>query len=228
MKTSPRIVITTPDLRESSNFADWMDAEGFTPIRKILPAAAASEVQSRACDLLIADITVAVRDKLFEALRTSPHNRRTPIVLVGGGDEDERARADMWHAFYVERPVDGASLVCAASMAMLEGRPVRRFPRKSIDRFQAVVNDVPAYIVDVSKEGLRLEIPRDRKASPPLPHFKVRIPMVGLALTVQRVWASSRDSGAFACGGALAQNRPKATQGWQAFVDAVPTVGGSI
>lgn len=226
MATSPRVVILSPDLKESSDFAEWLRAEGFDPVRKFLPEAAVNDLQDRACDLLIADMTLAVRDRVFESLRRSRRNQRTPAVLVGGKDAQAQDRASSWRAYYLERPVEQAQLVCTASMAIIEGRPVRRSPRKSIGRFEAVVNGTPAHIVDVSKEGLRLELPRGRKSSPPPPYFAVRIPMVGVALKVQRVWASTRGGDRFACGGTLAQNTAKAEQGWQGFVEAVPTVGG--
>jgi len=221
---SPRIVIATSDLRESGAFTDWLHTEGFAPVRKILPEAAASDLQARACDLLITDMKLAAKDGLVETLRKSPRNRRTPAVLIGAGP-DAQARADAWGIYYLERPVERASLVATASMAIMEGRPIRRSPRKTIGRFEAVINDSPAYIVDVSREGLRLEIPRDRNSSPPPPVFAVRIPMVGVALKAQRVWASTQTGDLFACGATLACNDRKAEQGWRAFIDAVPTMG---
>jgi hypothetical protein len=71
-------------------------------------------------------------------------------------------------------------------------------------------------------------MPRQRLSVPP-PYFNVRLPLMGLAVTVQRMWArSSPGQGPTPimwCGGALSANRPGAEQGWRAFVDMIPTLG---
>jgi len=221
MATSARILIACSKPAESETFAEWLRAAGFTTVRVVQPAEAADDLRRRGCDLLIADVKLAVRDKLVASLRTSAQNRQAALVLVGDADPQDQARAHAWRAYYVERPIDQAWLVCAASMAVAEGRPLQRSPRKPIGRFEAVVNGAPAYIVDVSREGLKLEIPRDGRSSLP-PVFGVRIPLVGVGLVVKRVWARPRSHDMLVCGGTLAPNQPAAEQGWQAFVDAVP------
>jgi hypothetical protein len=67
---------------------------------------------------------------------------------------------------------------------------------------------------------------RDKRLALP-PYFTVRVPLVGVAVTVQRMWtqSSSRPDSAIWYGGALAQNRSNITQAWRAFVDNVPVVG---
>ena len=90
------------------------------------------------------------------------------------------------------------------------------------------MNSVPSRIVDVSNEGLRLELPREKVSAPP-PYFSVRVPLMGIAVTVQRVWVKSAPGQermpVLWCGAALSGNRPAVEQGWRAFVEMIPTVG---
>src|SRR5436189_5707901 len=113
-------------------------------------------------------------------------------------------------------------------MAIIDGRPIRRSIRKLVNRFAATVNGVPARIIDISNEGVRLEILRERCAVPP-PYFTVRVPLIGVGVTVQRMWARPWRSGGKEdvtwCGGALAANPARAEGGWRSFVDTLPVAG---
>jgi hypothetical protein len=114
-------------------------------------------------------------------------------------------------------------LMCFVSMAILDTRPVRCSIRKTVSSFEAIAHGVPSRIIDVSVEGLRLEVPRDRRSAFP-PYFAVRVPLVGVGITVQRMWtqaAAQRDATIW-YGGALIGNRANVTQAWKAFVDAIP------
>ena len=107
-------------------------------------------------------------------------------------------------------------------MAIAEGRPPRRSVRKCISPFEALVEGAQAYIIDISNEGLRLALPRGRCAPPP--HFTFRIPLIGAALTVRRVWMSAAPaeySEAAWCGVELYQPNPRAAQSWRTFVSTV-------
>jgi hypothetical protein len=172
--------------------------------------------------MLIADARVATGHGLLGASRG--RNPLTPAIVIGSGAAAE-FRDGL--AMYLNRPVDRATFVCTMAMAMMDDRPSRRSTRKIVNRFEAIVNGVSSHIIDVSTEGLRVEVPRHRLAIPP-PYFNVRLPMVGVAVTVQRIWARSPVQGAtpiILCGGELSSNRPGAEQGWRAFVDMIPTVG---
>jgi hypothetical protein len=116
-------------------------------------------------------------------------------------------------------------LMCFVAMAILDTRPVRRSIRKIVNRFDAVADGAPAYIVDVSHEGLRLEMARDRR-SPLPPYFTIRVPIVGVAMVVQRMWtqSSSRPDATIWYGGALSQDRVSVQQAWRTFVDNIPVV----
>jgi hypothetical protein len=189
--TRPRVIVSLPDSTEAAAVADWLLADGYEPVKRSTPQAAADELRDRRATLLIVDAA---------------------------------------HTVYLTRPLDRATLGCFVSMAILDGRPVRKSVRKSVNRFDAVVNGVPSHIVDVSAEGLRLEMANDRRAALP-PYFTVRVPLAGVAVTVQRMWTHAslrRGSGMeIWYGGALSQNRVTINEAWRRFVDSVPVVGAA-
>jgi hypothetical protein len=224
MPTRPRVIVALPDLVECATVAEWLAADGFEPVRRPNPTSAVEEMRVRAFDLLVADSAMAMRDELLAANRG--RNPLTPSVVIGDATmADSRAGATMC----LERPVERAVFVCTVTMAIMEGRPTRRSPRKLAHLFEAIADGVPCHIVDVSTEGLRLEIPRHRLSVPP-PYFNVCLPLMGLAVTVQRRWAfASTGKGPLpvtCCGGVLTANRPGVEQRWRVFVEMIPTVRG--
>ena len=106
---------------------------------------------------------------------------------------------------YLGRPIDRETMLCTISMALIDERPVRRSPRKAVDRFEVLVDGVRSHVIDVSPEGLRLEVPANRRLSLP-PFFSVRVSIVGLPLMVQRMWGIRRSVTASWYGAALARN----------------------
>jgi len=183
--------------------------------------AAADEIQARPFDVLIADAVFAFGHGLHVASRV--RRPLTPTVVIGeAADQSESISRQV---IFLARPVERTLMVCTICLVIADGRPVRCSPRKPVHRFEALVNGVPSHIIDVSNEGLRLEVPRDLRSVPP-PYFMVRVPLIGVAVTVQRVWARTSDEGtAVTCGGALSQNQTKAGRDWLAFVDTLPKAG---
>jgi hypothetical protein len=218
----PRVIVALPDSLEGATVAEWLTANSFEPVYRTNPAAAAAEMQ-RPFELLIADANWAVGTAMQSAART--RNQLVPTILIGEATE-RRATAVNAQTMYMTRPIEKAVLACFVSMALIDDRPVRRSPRKTVQRFEALVNGVPSGVVDVSAEGLRLEVPRDRSAVLP-PYFAVRIPIVNLALIARRRWmmSSSKNAAMLWCGAALSHNRPGSEERWRAFVDSVPMIG---
>ena len=219
MSGRPVVVVASPDRIEIALLCDWLRADGLEPRSAPSLQAARHEVQSRPYDVLIADAAFAFEGDLQTVARN--HNARAPLVVVGG-DAAARTRAERHGIFHLGRPVDQALLLCHVAMAIAEGRPPRRSPRKCIPPFEAIVEGTQAYIIDVSNEGLRLTLPRGRSAPPP--HFAFRIPLIGVALSVRRVWmnaAPDEYSGAAWCGVELYQANQRAEQSWRTFVSTV-------
>lgn len=226
MADRPRIIVALPDSTEGAAVADWLSTDGFEPVRRPTPRAAVDEVQTRAFDLVIADAALALSSGLHAMARA--RNPLPPTILIGDVTGGTQGRGASGQTICLTRPIDRATLTCFVSMAILDRRPLRRSVRKPVNRFDAFVNGVPSHIIDVSAEGLRLELPRDTRAALP-PHFTVRVPLVGIAITAQRMWVRSAPGRASTMwyGGALSQNRPGVEQAWRAFVDTIPVIGES-
>lgn len=169
---------------------------------------------------MVADESLAARVGLPALVLA--RNRTALTILFGDGEA--KGKAVTGHIAYLARPIDRVTLICFVSMAIHDRGPARRSARKPVNRFDAFVNGVPSHIVDVSTEGVRVEVPRDHRGLGQ-PHFTVQVPLVGVTITARRMWSSASSKRMVAYGGALTQNRPSVQQGWQAFIDLVPVMG---
>jgi hypothetical protein len=226
VSTRPRVIVSLPDSTEAAAVADWLLADGYEPVKRSTPQAAADELRDRRATLLIVDAAFA----FGRGIHPQGASKQAHVVVIGDRGAGSKGGSISGHTVYLTRPLDRATLGCFVSMAILDGRPVRKSVRKSVNRFDAVVNGVPSHIVDVSAEGLRLEMANDRRAALP-PYFTVRVPLAGVAVTVQRMWTHAslrRGSGMeIWYGGALSQNRVTINEAWRRFVDSVPVVGAA-
>jgi hypothetical protein len=226
MAHRPRIIVALPDATESDTVAEWLTANRFEPVQRPDPSGAAGEMHRRAFDLLVADDTFAIRDDLFTLSRQ--RNPLTPVVVIGNGADTELPFAVSRHVMHVPRPVERPIVLCTVSLAILEGRPNRRSERRTANRLEAIVNGVPSHIIDVSHHGVQLQIPGTALSALP-PHFSVRVPLMGVSIAVQRVWARATTNLAapgIACGAVLAANRAATEQQWRGFVDTLPDGAG--
>jgi DNA-binding response OmpR family regulator len=221
-----RIVIALPDPHEAAMVADWLLMDGYDPVPRWTTSSAADEMRARPFDLLIADSNFVYRDRLFTKGRA--RNARTPTVVIGNADTVPPTEVAGAQTMVLTRPIERAILVCYISMALLDGRPMRRSPRKAVLRLDAFVAGLPTRIIDVSHEGVRLEVPDKRRLTLPA-LFQMRVLHADVAVTVQTIWtrpSPGRDTMTW-LGGALSLNRPAAAQAWRSFVDSVPLVGES-
>lgn len=230
MASRPRIVIASPHVAETTVLADWIASDGFEPVTLNSLSRVTEHLKDRPFDLFMADYAFAFRSaQLIPVVRA--RNAKTPIVIIGDHDPAAESQTVARGAMYVARPLDRTEVGCTVSMAIMETRPMRRSIRKAVNRLEAIVEGIPSHIVDISREGLRLEIPRSRKAAPPPPHFTVRVPMLGVALTVRRMWTCSvprLSNEAAWYGGELAGNTRSVEQAWRVLVDTIPSAGSAL
>ena len=223
MADRPKAIVSLSNSTEGTAIADWLRSDGFEPVLRTTAQAAAAEMLLP-FTLLIADVS---HRRLL--MQTRGRNPLIPTILIGNAATASQGDALGAQTMYLSRPINRAIFACFVAMAMLDSRPVRRSIRKAVNRFEAVVNGVPSHIVDISAEGLRLEMSRDGRSALP-PYFTVRVPLVGVAVSVQRMWtqsASSRRESSIWYGGALSQNRTSINQAWRAFVDTVPAANSA-
>jgi CheY-like chemotaxis protein len=221
-----RIVIASAHPGESEVLADWLASDGFEPVPASSLGAARCQLEAQSCDLLISDVKLAFLDGLHEIGRGRMRNPHTPIVVIGDDDSNARRQAERRQAMFLQRPVDRTELLCYVAMAAGEARPSRRSPRKPVGRIESFVDGAPSSLIDVSNEGLRIEVARDQRVSPP--YFSVKVPIVGVSLMVHRVWTNgtvgSAGKSLTLYGGALAQNEAKILLAWRRFVDSLPNM----
>ncbi len=202
----------------------WLEAEGFDAVPRSTPKSACDAVVLQPFDLLIADagfvLTGGVRG--FGLARF----RETPVIVLGDAVGARSCAPLGSQIMFLERPIDRAVFICTVTMALMDARAERKSPRRSVKPFEATVNGVPSLIIDVSTEGVRLELPRDRRMV--TPQFVMRVPLIGVGVAVQRRWVrtprADEPGEVMWCGGELAQNTALAEQGWRRFIDTLLSV----
>ena len=133
-----------------------------------------------------------------------------------------QAEADRVQASYLTAPVNEHLLLDILKRGEAEYRPTRRSPRKRVPMLDALVDDVQARVLDVSYEGLRLQVQQEQPDSIP-PFFQLRIPLFNLTCRVQRVWtADPPDKTGLCCGATIVGVDPAGAVAWRALVDSVP------
>jgi hypothetical protein len=221
MTPHPRVIVASPDPIECGVVCEWLREEHLEPIRRSDPRTAHQEIQTRPFDLLIADELFVFRHQLHQLFRARRPNM--PTVVIGDGAAADECESRSRQIMYLTRPLDRGLFVCTVSLAMADGRPVRCSIRKPVQRVNAIVNGVSSHIIDVSNEGLRLEIPRERGSVPP-PYFNVLVPLIGVAVTFQRMWmrpTTAERANAWWCGGALVRNQARSEQAWRSVVETL-------
>ena len=202
---------------------DWLDAGGYHALPIPLPTVPPRDLEALNFEMLIIDSDLMTVGSLIHVARYRPTPR--PVMVIGDEDVEAEVEAERRGATYFVRPIQRGALLLAVTLALAEGRPMRRSMRKPIAPMPASVDGVQTRIIDVSYEGVRLELAaKDRAALPPV--FTLRVPMCDVSVHVHRVWtgigSTTRTAGTLWCGGALAQNQERAVVGWRTMVDQAP------
>jgi hypothetical protein len=217
MSYRPRVAVLCSSPVESKALAEWLTEEGFEPTRLSSHTRGTEELSQCALDLLVVDAALAVAGVNAVRLRRP----QLPIVVLGAPDAAAESHAKTRGAVYLTRPVDRALFACTIAMAIAETLSMRRSVRTPT-RLGVVVHGVPSQIIDVSKEGMRIEMPRRLAVPPPL--FDVVVPMLGVKVNVRRLWTASAQqsgNGPVWYGGELSDNSRRAEMAWLALIDAL-------
>jgi hypothetical protein len=220
MSLRPRIALALPVVAECHLVEQRLSEDGYEPFRLPPHASLIEPLQTRAYDLLVVDLGLAMSAINIVRARSG----QVPIIVIGPPGAGAEAQVLARGGVYVARPLDLALFACTVSMAIMDSRPVRRSPRKRA-QLGAVVQGIASQIVDVSKEGLRVQIPRTGRVGPPPPVFDVAVPMLGVAVNVRRLWtAASPQSGGVVTwyGGELSHNSLRVQRAWTTLVEALP------
>ena len=219
MPASIRIAVVSADAQQRSELEAWLAGDGRDVLALDGFHAARRALDVCAADLVVADVRLAEYNGLHVAMRARWSGTGTPAIVIGDPDPVLQADAACQGTTYLTRPLQREVLLAAVRSAIDAHRPTRRSPRKRVDRVAALVNGQDASLVELSYEGLRVEIPRPAMVPT---FFTITVPGFQVACRAQRVWeAADPGSDALWCGAELATHDPEATSAWRQFVDAV-------
>jgi hypothetical protein len=202
---------------------EWLDAAGYEPRPMLDLDSLARDLESRPIEVLIADAMLTRPVDLPLVIKTLTTNR--PLILVG--NSGTAPQGIIRDATWLDRPVSIDDLKMAVALALAEGRPARRSRRKSVTYLHSTVDGVAAHIVDVSYEGVRLQL-NGAQPSALAPYFTMRVPGFGVASVVKRVWVAQPGAGAVMCGGIIERILSNSKGNWKDLVDTAPSSGESV
>ena len=219
---SVKIGVACPIPGERAAFLEWLTLAGYEPVPMLNIDTVGRDLATRPLEALIADVSLVSAADLPRVVKTLGANR--PLVLVG---EPEAAIEEVPRdATWIDRPVTRDTFLLSVALALAEGRPARRSPRKMVPRLMSSIDGVSSKIVDVSIEGVRLEITGASPSALP-PYFTLRVPSFGVAAKVKRVWVAMPGQGSMWCGGIVERQADKNAVAWNKFVANAPG-GGQI
>ena len=220
MSERARIGAASPAVGERASLIDWLEAAHCEPVPMFGLASLPAALEGPSIEALVADSSLVSPATLPDVLRMLGPNR--PLILIGS--PEAAAAGGMRHVRWLERPVTAETLMLAVALALGEGRPARRSPRKHIRPISASVDGVTSRVLDVSIDGVRVELSGARALALP-PQFTLRIDEFGVACTVKRVWVRQPAGKGLICGGRVVSAAPRAASAWRQLVDTTPVFG---
>ena len=155
MSTSPRVGIACPRPGERAAVSDWLRSVTIEPVVLVDACFVNTQVEGRPLDCVVADASLLTPHFLMALRRGDPG--KAIIALGDAGDPNQEALTRKDVAFHA-RPIAEKDLLLAVSLGVAEGHPFRRSPRRIVPRLATTIEGEPAVLIDVSNEGLRLEL----------------------------------------------------------------------
>jgi hypothetical protein len=215
--------VATRSPAERATLSKWLNSGGFEAVAIRDVGAPVRDLEALNFEMLLIDVELMPIGALMRVARYRATPR--PVIAIGEADAEAEIDAGRRGATYLVRPIERSSLLFAVTLALAEGRPMRRHPRKRVPPFQGLVDGVPSRVLDVSHEGVRLEVAEQHRSSLP-PYFTLRVPLFNVAVTVQRVWVTSGSASQIYVGGALTHTRHRSAHSWRSLVDMTPGIDG--
>ena len=220
---SVKIGVACPIPGERAAFIEWLTEAGYEPVPMISIDGLGRDLSTRPIEALIADVSLVPKAELPRVVKALGPNR--PLILVG---EPKKKIEDVPRdATWIDRPVTRDNFLLSIALGLAEGRPSRRSPRKLVPKLMSSVDGVSSKIVDISMEGVRLEISGGSPSTLP-PVFTLKVPGFGVAARVKRVWVAMPAQGSVWCGGILERQNDKSAAAWTTFIANSPAMGQQI
>jgi len=173
-------------------------------------------------DLLVTAIRLGAYNGLQLVLRTRIECGDLPVIITGA-PADFTTDIDRYGGHFVAAPA-GAQLLSKVE-ELLAGRTPRdpdskrRWPRKRAE-LPATVHDAAATVIELSYEGLRLEVEKPAVAGRGA--LDIRLPTLGLAVKATPRWSKPLDDGdSWWCGAEIALLDVDDARSWRRIVDGL-------
>jgi hypothetical protein len=207
---------------ERAVFIEWLRAAGYTPVPMRNLVSLARDLERMPIEALVVDADVAAQVGLAALLKILSSNR--PLLVIGrlDGCPPELRRRASW----LDRPISADALTMGVALALAEGRPTRRSPRKPVLYLPATIDGVVSQLIDVSDEGVRLQLNSATPSTLP-PYFTLRVEAFGVATVVQRAWVARPAERTMVCGGKIQRHLPR-SQTWTHLVAMAPSAASTV
>jgi len=224
MTPSPTILVVEDNEATRSSLVELLTKAGHTVQSAATFAEASRALKAAPPSLLITDVRLGEYNGL-QLLATSL--RPIPAIVVTGFDDPViRAEAHRLGADFVVKPLSGKDFLTlvarklAAVSGAPPGGPVRHSVRKPVSGpLPACIEGAPVRIVDVSYEGVRLELDHAPQRALPC-SFGVSLPEADFTINVDLVWSNRRDD-TWQCGARVLPSDADAALAWRDLVDSV-------
>jgi hypothetical protein len=210
------VAIACPRATERNAICEWLRQTGYEPIILTDLARLEEQFQAAPIEALVADLVLAPREAdIRDLVRRLGANR--PLIAIGeGGHLRMSLRNDL---SLLARPFTREGVIIAVGLALAEGRPARRYPRKPVEPIPATANGLTATIREASIGGVGIELSGARGNVLP-PFFRLRVPEFGVHCIVKRAWLTASD--VVRCGGTVEGDLPDAARTWAEFAREAP------
>jgi DNA-binding response OmpR family regulator len=224
MTHSRRVLVVSKNYHQRDQLVRWLASDGYDPIAVGEFQDARRELDTHRPDLLVADVKLDAYNGLHLAIWGRGKGLTTRSILIGEPDLVLQKEAERERAAYLTPPLEQKAFLTAVASLLSAYKPARRSPRKKV-ALEVTVDGVLASLIDLSYEGLRLQVRNAQAISLPS-FFTLQIPSYDVVCRVQRVWTGrpSTTPDVLWCGAVLpASSQDEATTAtWRHFVDAVP------
>jgi len=212
------IALACPVHGERSTLVGWLSESGYAPVAIPDLSSLEESLQASAFEALIADLALVPReDNLWDLVRRLGSNR--PLMVLG--DAGRLPKAVLGDLSVVERPLARETLLLTVGLALAEGRPARKFPRRYVEPIPAQAHGVAVTVREASVGGVGIDLSGARSSVLP-PFFNLRIPEFGVYVRVKRACMAPAGPEIMRCGGTVQGDLPGHKRPWSEFAREAP------
>jgi hypothetical protein len=202
----------------------WLSESGYVPFPVSDFSRLDEDLQSNAAEALIVERSLVPREtEVRDLVRRLGGNR--PLLLLG--DANRLPGIAMGELSVIPRPLTRDQLLLSVGLALAEGRPARRFPRREVEPISGTANGFAVAVREASVGGVGLDVHGARQSVLP-PFFSLRIPEFGVHVVVKRAWMVPLSATSMRCGGTVEGDLPDATRPWAEFAREAPAPVASV